>query len=39
MSEALKKAKLAGFYIPDLEDYYSRYDNFQQPRWFVYDPH
>lgn len=39
MVEALKKAKLAGYYVPELEDCYFRQDNFTIPRWFVYDFH
>lgn len=36
MLEALKKAKLAGHYVPELEDCYFRHDNFNVPKWFVY---
>lgn len=39
MIEALKKAKLAGHYVPELEDCYFRYDGFHTAWWFVYQAH
>lgn len=39
MSDALKKAKLAGHYVPELEDCYFREDDFREPKWFVYQAH
>jgi len=37
--EAMKAAKLARLYVPELEDCYYRDDDFRSPRWFVYEAH
>lgn len=35
--EAMKSAAIAGFYIPEIEVVYFRYDNFQTPRALALD--
>jgi hypothetical protein len=35
--QALLDAKLAGFYIPEIEDVYFRHENFQTPHVFPND--
>ena len=39
MLAALIQAKLKGFYAPELEDYYNKYDNFHAPLFWIYIAH
>jgi len=39
MLETLRRALLDGYYIPELEPVYVKWDGFRYPRWFVYEMH
>jgi hypothetical protein len=36
---AMQKALLKGYYIPELESMWSKYDDFKTPKFFVHDMH
>jgi len=39
MLEELRRAHLDGYYVPELETMYFKWDDFRYPRWFAHDMH